>query len=177
MSRPNVSWRASVCLALVLATILWACAPAAAPTATPKPQDTKAPPTAVPTEAMPTEVKVGYLIPLSGELGPLGIEVKQAVEVALDIINNAHPDLNLPLAADEGLPNLNGAKLTLVYADHQAIPEKSMSEAERLITEENVVALAGGYTSGSAATASQAAERLERFPHRPLRFPERGPPH
>ena len=56
---------------------------------------------------------------LTGPGGPSpGKDVLAAVKVAQDIVNNKH-DLDLPLAATEGLPNLGGAKIELVVADHQ----------------------------------------------------------
>ena len=48
-----------------------------------------------------------------------------------------------------------------MYADHQNDPQKARAEAERLITQEHVVALVGSYTSATAATISQVAERYE----------------
>ena len=57
-------------------------------------------------------VKIGILWPLTGNAAAAGQAAKAAIEVAADIINNAHPELgNLPLAATAGLPNLGGAKL------------------------------------------------------------------
>lgn len=49
--------------------------------------------------------------------------------------------------------------MSVVTGDHQASAEKGMSEAERLISQEKVVALIGSYHSGVTATASQVAER------------------
>ncbi len=110
--------------------------------------------------ATPTpEVVIGAIYPLSGALAPTGEVLKGGVELAVEIINGKYPDLNLPLAAEEGLPNLGGAKIKVIFGDHEASPEKGMSEAERLITEENVVALLGCYNSSVTATASEAAER------------------
>src|SRR5262249_31158006 len=60
-----------------------------------------------------------------------------------------------------GLPNLDGAKLRLIFADHQGDPQKARAEAERLITQEKVVALIGSYQSATAATISQVADRYE----------------
>lgn len=147
----------AVSLALALTVLLSACAPAATPTAappTPKPK-----PTEVPTKAPVTVVKIGYLLPLSGGLATTGVQVQDAVKLALEIINNEYPDLNLPLAKDAGLPNLNGAKVEIVWADHEGSPEKAASETERLITEEGVVAVEGNYQSSCAATSSMVCER------------------
>ncbi len=57
------------------------------------------------------------------------------------------------------MPGLKGAKVRLVFADHQGKPELGQSEAERLITQEKVIAIIGCWHSGVTATASQVAER------------------
>ncbi len=129
-------------LLLVIALLLGLMAASCRPAATPTP-----------------EVVIGAIYPLSGALAPTGEVLKGGVELAVEIINGKYPDLNLPLAAEEGLPNLGGAKIKVIFGDHEASPEKGMSEAERLITEENVVALLGCYNSSVTATASEAAER------------------
>ncbi len=108
----------------------------------------------------PEEVVIGAIYPLTGGLAATGEDLKAGVELALEIVNNEYPDLNLPLAAEAGLPGLGGAKVKVIFGDHEASAEKGMSEAERLITEENVVALVGCYNSSVTLTASQAAERL-----------------
>ncbi len=108
----------------------------------------------------PEEVVIGAIYPLTGGLAATGEDLKAGVELALGIVNNEYPDLNLPLAAEAGLPGLGGAKVKVIFGDHEASAEKGMSEAERLITEENVVALVGCYNSSVTLTASQAAERL-----------------
>jgi len=104
------------------------------------------------------EVLIGALFPMSGASAQIGADAKAALEVAVDIINNATPDLDLPLAATAGLPNLGGAKIKLVFADHQGDPQKGRAEAERLITQDKVVALIGTYQSAVAATVSVVAE-------------------
>ena len=48
-----------------------------------------------------------------------------------------------------------------MFADHQNDPLKARAEAERLITQERVSALVGSYTSATAATISQVADRYE----------------
>jgi len=108
--------------------------------------------------AQQQEVVVGALYPLSGANAQIGIDAKQAFETALDVVNNAH-DLDLPLAKTAGLPGLNGAKVRLVYADHQGDPQTGRAEAERLITQDKVAAVIGCYHSAVSAAASQTAER------------------
>jgi branched-chain amino acid transport system substrate-binding protein len=106
------------------------------------------------------EVKIGVLYPLTGPAASVGAELRSALELAADIINNGVPGVSeLPLSGGKGLPNLKGAKIKLVFADHQANPQTGATEAERLITQEKVVALVGAYNSAVTATASQIAER------------------
>jgi branched-chain amino acid transport system substrate-binding protein len=104
------------------------------------------------------EVVVGALYPLSGASAASGVDARHALETAVDVINTSM-DLDLPLAKSTGLAGLGGAKVTVVYADHQGDPQKGRAEAERLITQTNVAALIGVYQSSVAATVSQTAER------------------
>jgi branched-chain amino acid transport system substrate-binding protein len=106
------------------------------------------------------EVKIGVIYPLTGPGAAVGAELRSALELAADIVNNGAPGIaELPFAAGKGLPNLKGAKIKLVFADHQANPQTGATEAERLITQEGVVAIVGAYNSAVTATASQVAER------------------
>jgi len=106
------------------------------------------------------EVVIGVVYPLSGASAQIGVDAQHAFGTAADIINNAM-DLKLPLAKDAGLPGLGGAKVRLVFADHQGDPQKGRAEAERLITQEKVSALIGSYQSSVAVTISQIAERYQ----------------
>lgn len=108
------------------------------------------------------EVKIGVIYPLTGAAASSGAEMKNALELAADIVNNGAKGVpNLPFSAGGGLPNLKGAKIKLVFADHQGNPQVGASEAERLITQEKVVAIVGAYFSNVTATASQVAERYK----------------
>jgi branched-chain amino acid transport system substrate-binding protein len=105
-------------------------------------------------------VKIGAILPLSGNAASAGVHGKAAIEVAADIINNAHPELgNFPLAKNAGLAGLGGAKVEVVFADNQGSPATGQNQALRLITEEKVVALTGAYQSGVTLTASAIAEK------------------
>jgi len=106
------------------------------------------------------KIKVGAIYPLTGPIASTGLRCKYAVEVALKIVNEAHPELaGIPLAESEGLPNLGGAKIEVVFADSQAKPDVGKAEAERLITQEKVIALLGAYQSAVTKPASFVAER------------------
>lgn len=104
-------------------------------------------------------VRVGALYPLSGQVARSGEDTLNAIRLAIEIVNESH-DLDLPLARTEGLPNLGGARIELLAADHQGSPEIGAAEAERLIVQEGVHALIGAFHSSVAATSSQVAERM-----------------
>ena len=105
-------------------------------------------------------VKIGAIFPLSGNAASAGVHAKAAIETAVEIINNAHPELgNFPLAKNAGLAGLGGAKVEVVFADNQGSPATGQNQALRLITEEKVVALTGAYQSGITLTASAIAEK------------------
>src|SRR5262245_9111995 len=106
----------------------------------------------------PNEIVIGGLYPLSGANAASGVDARHAIETAADVVNSSM-DLDLPLAKSAGLAGLGGAKVTVVYADHQSDPQKGRAEAERLITQQRVAALIGTYQSSVAATVSQTAER------------------
>jgi branched-chain amino acid transport system substrate-binding protein len=105
-------------------------------------------------------VKIGVIFPLSGNAGAAGTSAKDAVELAAEIVNAAHPELKgMPLAEGAGLPGLGGAKLVLVVADHQGNPATGQQQTLRLITQEKVVAMLGAYQSSVTSTSTQVSER------------------
>jgi branched-chain amino acid transport system substrate-binding protein len=111
--------------------------------------------------ARPAEtIRIGILWPLTGNAAAAGQASKAAAEVAAEIVNNKHPELsNLPLAASEGLPRLGGARLELVFVDHQGNPSLAQQLATRLITQDKVHVLLGAYQSSCSFTATAVAER------------------
>ena len=104
------------------------------------------------------EVVIGVIYPLSGPVAQAGIDAVAALNTAVEIINN-ESNLNVPLARGKGLPNLGGAKIRIVVADHQGKPDIGQGEAERMITQEGVHAMYGAYYSSVTAAGSQVAER------------------
>jgi branched-chain amino acid transport system substrate-binding protein len=109
--------------------------------------------------AQAKEVVIGVPYPMSGAIGQAGVDGKVAFELARDIANG---DVDVPFPLYQrikGMPNLGGAKVRLVIADHQGKPELGQSVTERLITQEKVHALLGALQSGVTATASFVAER------------------
>jgi branched-chain amino acid transport system substrate-binding protein len=106
------------------------------------------------------DVKIGVIMPLSGNSASAGKSAVAAMELAAEIVNTVHPELkNLPLAATAGLPKLGGAKVKLIVADHQGNPSEGQNQTLRLITQEHVVAMLGTYHSNVSFTATAVAER------------------
>jgi branched-chain amino acid transport system substrate-binding protein len=110
--------------------------------------------------AQTPDVVIGVIYPFSGASAQIGVDAQKAYETAAEIINKNY-DFDLPLARGEGLPGLGGAKVRLVFADHQADPQKGRAEAERLITQDKVCAIIGTYQSAVAVTVSQICERYQ----------------
>jgi branched-chain amino acid transport system substrate-binding protein len=107
------------------------------------------------------DIVIGAIYPLTGNAAQIGADAQAAVGTIVDIINNEHAPIPMLLGAGGGLPHFNHNHIKVIFADHQNDPQKARSEAERLITQEHVVALIGSYTSATAATISQVAERYE----------------
>jgi branched-chain amino acid transport system substrate-binding protein len=106
------------------------------------------------------EVVIGAVYPLSGANAQIGVDAQHAFNTAADVVNGVH-DFDLPLARSAGLPGLGGAKVRIVFADHQSDPQKGRAEAERLITQQKACALIGSYQSAVAVTISTVAERYQ----------------
>lgn len=97
-----------------------------------------------------SEIKIGTLYPVSGDLAKLGDQCLSGVKLAVEEINAAG-----------GIKSMGGAKLTLVEADSQGKPDVAISEVERLAQQDNVAAILGTYQSSVALPATQAAERQQ----------------
>lgn len=106
-------------------------------------------------------IKIGWLAPLTGIAAENGQQVTWAAEMIVDLINNQHADVNMLLASDAGLPNLNGAKIELVKADTKGDTTIAVSEAKRLISEQNCVAITGQLTSSMSKAIAVVTEQYE----------------
>src|SRR5437868_4346840 len=57
------------------------------------------------------EIRIGVIYPLTGSAASVGGELRNALELAAEIINNGAPGMpDLPFSQGKGLPNLKGAK-------------------------------------------------------------------
>ncbi len=103
-------------------------------------------------------IKIGLMVSFTGFGVQAGEECQALAKIFEDIVNNKHEGVNLPFAAEEGLPGLGGAKIEFVVGD-QSTADIALSEAERLITEEGVIGLCGNFSSATTKTAMVAAEK------------------
>ena len=102
-------------------------------------------------------VKLGAVLPLTGSNATTGNNLKAAMEVAVDIINNEH-NINWDLAKGKGIKALKGAPVEILWADNQSDATIASTEAAALL-EKKIPGIVGAYASGySAAVSAQALE-------------------
>jgi branched-chain amino acid transport system substrate-binding protein len=101
-----------------------------------------------PAHAADKTVRIGNIEPLSGSSASLGLQGKQAREMAVEEINAAG-----------GIKSLGGAKLELIFADSKSDPAVGVAEAERLINTEKVNVLTGCWNSSVTMPVTAVAER------------------
>jgi len=110
--------------------------------------------------AAPDEILIGAVYPLSGAAAAIGHDAQMAIQTEAGIINGQH-DIPMLLGKGGGLPGLGGATVKVIFADSQNNAQIAQSEAQRLITQNKVVAVIGSYTSFTAVTISQICNRYQ----------------
>jgi branched-chain amino acid transport system substrate-binding protein len=102
--------------------------------------------------AQTASVKIGFLLPFTGDFAESGNAIRDAVDMAIEEINDAG-----------GLSGLGGAKIVPVYANSTSVDEAN-TETNRLISSEGVIAIVGAYSSGATISSTVIAERA-RIPY------------
>lgn len=87
-------------------------------------------------------LKIGALVPLSGDLSDFGPAFLDAIQLAADQINEAG--------------GVNGAPIEVVQGDSGTSPQQSVEEARRLIEIEGVSAIIGPAGSGSVLQVAES---------------------
>lgn len=95
-------------------------------------------------------IKIGAVIPLTGELAKFGEMQKNSYEIAVREINAAG--------------GVKGRKLELVIEDDTGKPEVGRSAVEKLISQDKIVVLTGGYSS-SVTYAMAAVAQQHKIPY------------
>lgn len=96
-----------------------------------------------------SEIKIGSVHPLSGASAIDGQQMQNAINMAIEEINESG-----------GIKSLDGAKIKLLEGDSESKPEKGVSETQRL-ARDGAVAILGPYNSPVALAATQEAEKLK----------------
>ncbi|MCJ7684114.1 MAG: ABC transporter substrate-binding protein, partial [Desulfobacteraceae bacterium] len=79
------------------------------------------------------EVKIGVIYPLTGGAAAAGRELRAGAELAAKIANSVMADLPMTMAQNKGVKNLGGAKITLIFKDHEGNPTLGADQAKKLI--------------------------------------------
>jgi len=110
-------------------------------------------------------VKVGVIYPLTGGLKATGDELKNAIEMTADIVNNKHPELAPLLLAESGGVKIRrggkivNAKIAIEWGNSEGKVENGAAEVTRLVRDKRVVAILGTWQSAVTRAAATTAAR------------------
>jgi branched-chain amino acid transport system substrate-binding protein len=114
----------------------------------------------IPAGAMAAKViKIGVIYPLTGGAAAAGRELRAGAELAAEIANNVMSDVNMSMAKNAGIRGLGGAKIELIFKDHEGNPTLGADLAKKLILDDKVDGLLGCYHSSVTKTVSSVAEQ------------------
>ena len=103
--------------------------------------------------------KIGVIYPLTGGAAAAGRELRAGAELAAEIANNAMPDIDMTMAKNAGIKALGGAKIELIFKDHEGNPTLGADLAKKLILDDKVDGILGCYFSSVTKTVSAVAEQ------------------
>ncbi|MFH1135390.1 MAG: ABC transporter substrate-binding protein [Pseudomonadota bacterium] len=92
-------------------------------------------------------IKVGVVLPLTGEQAKFGEIEKNSFQMALEEIN--------------GAGGVNGRKIELLIEDDTGKPEVGRSAMEKLISQDKVAVVGGGYSSSVTFAMSAVAQQFQ----------------
>lgn len=104
-------------------------------------------------------VKIGVIYPLTGGAAAAGRELRAGAELAAEIANNAMPNIDIDMAKKAGIKSLGGAKIELIFKDHEGNPTLGADLAKKLILDDKVVGILGCYHSSVTKTVSAVCEQ------------------
>ncbi|MEM0384715.1 MAG: ABC transporter substrate-binding protein [Candidatus Caldarchaeum sp.] len=87
---------------------------------------------------LPQEIKVGVMLPLSGELGPIGQKMLNGAKLAEKLVNQ--------------WGGVAGSKITIVAEDSLALPDKALETVKKLVEVNGVQVIVGPATSVEVLT-------------------------
>ena len=105
------------------------------------------------------EVKIGVIYPLTGGAAAAGRELRAGAELAAEIANTVMADLPMTMANNSGIKSLGGAKIVLIFKDHEGNPTLGADLAKKLILDDKVEGILGCYHSSVTKTVSAVCEQ------------------
>lgn len=96
-------------------------------------------------ESQSGSVKIGAVLPLTGDSAAWGEQGKYGIEIAVEEINSKG--------------GINGKKLEVVYEDSQAIPRNAVTSIQKLINVDKVPAVVGDIVSATTLAMAPIAEK------------------
>jgi branched-chain amino acid transport system substrate-binding protein len=105
------------------------------------------------------EIKIGAIYPLTGGAAAAGRELRAGAELAAAIANGVMPEINMSMAKNSGIQSMGGAKIKLIFKDHEANPTLGADLAKKLILDDKVDGILGCYHSSVTKTVSAVAEQ------------------
>ena len=105
------------------------------------------------------EIKIGAIYPLTGGAAAAGRELRAGAELAAEIANKVMADIDMSMAKNSGIKSMGGAKITIIFKDHEANPTLGADLAKKLILDDKVDGLMGCYHSSVTKTVSAVAEQ------------------
>jgi branched-chain amino acid transport system substrate-binding protein len=114
----------------------------------------------IPVGAMAAKtIKIGVIYPLTGGAAAAGRELRAGAELAAEIANNVMSDIDMSMAKNAGIKALGGAKIELIFKDHEGNPTLGADLAKKLILDDKVDGILGCYFSSVTKTVSAVAEQ------------------
>jgi branched-chain amino acid transport system substrate-binding protein len=104
-------------------------------------------------------VKIGVIYPLTGGAAAAGRELRAGAELAAEIANNVMANIDMTMAKNSGIKSLGGAKIELIFKDHEGNPTLGADLAKKLILDDKVVGILGCYHSSVTKTVSAVCEQ------------------
>ncbi|MEM1945241.1 MAG: ABC transporter substrate-binding protein [Nitrososphaerota archaeon] len=89
---------------------------------------------------LPREIKIGVVLPLSGELGPIGIKMLNGAKLAEKLFNQ--------------WGGIAGSRITIVAEDSLALPDKALETVKKLVEVDGAQVIAGPATSVEVLTVA-----------------------
>jgi branched-chain amino acid transport system substrate-binding protein len=105
------------------------------------------------------EIKIGAIYPLTGGAAAAGRELRAGAELAAEIANKVMADIDMSMAKNSGIKSLGGAKIRIIFKDHEGNPTLGSDLAKKLILDDKVDGLLGCYHSSVTKTVSAVAEQ------------------